>query len=444
MSFKFEIKKMENKNGLLNKKTKFCLWTHVQNESKAIIGMLECAYKYIDYWVLVDNGSTDGTQDLIINFFKEKNIPGKLFQNPNGWISHGVNRNWAWQKLGEVDHGCDWILRMDADEGLHISNDFDWSVFDLDKNTNVSGFLVRYVQANYFVRRLWIYRWGLNWRWPDHKAHELPIIDDMGVDSHPKYYVRDDLSDKFRQYTRTIGAAQYNPIKYLKDVNKLELQVIEDFNKKNDRNLNEFEYHIFYIGMSYLYHGSDIDNEEHTRCFYFGKDGAIEHNRRAIEHWTMYIKNFVGYNTFMAFQRRGEMYYRQKDYDNALKDYLKSFELTDYKRCEAAMMAVDLQLNVFGNAREALKLLKKTMKNECTLKYNDSNFVYSEVYFDTGTLYFDYWFRTALQLNDKNEIKFIIDYMKSIFGIRPYEFIDYDHRDNVLKSYIAELEKLLC
>jgi len=34
--------------------------------------------------------------------------------------------------------------------------------------------------------------------------------------------------------------------------------------------------------------------------------------------------------------------------------------------------------------------------------------------------------------------------MKSIFGIRPYEFIDYNHRDDVLKNYISELEKLLC
>mgnify|MGYP000108736064 CR=1 FL=1 len=28
--------------------------------------------KYIDYWVISDTGSTDGTQDLIKNFFKKE------------------------------------------------------------------------------------------------------------------------------------------------------------------------------------------------------------------------------------------------------------------------------------------------------------------------------------------------------------------------------------
>ena len=36
--------------------------------------MLESCYKYIDYWVIQDNGSTDGTQDIIQKFFDEKGI----------------------------------------------------------------------------------------------------------------------------------------------------------------------------------------------------------------------------------------------------------------------------------------------------------------------------------------------------------------------------------
>ena len=48
-------------------KVKICLWTHVQNEAHVIEKMLSTAVDYIDYWVLVDNGSTDGTQDIIKN-----------------------------------------------------------------------------------------------------------------------------------------------------------------------------------------------------------------------------------------------------------------------------------------------------------------------------------------------------------------------------------------
>ena len=48
----------------------------VKDETHVILECLESVYKYIDYWVIIDTGSTDGTQDMITNFFKEKNIPG--------------------------------------------------------------------------------------------------------------------------------------------------------------------------------------------------------------------------------------------------------------------------------------------------------------------------------------------------------------------------------
>ena len=59
-----------------NTTAKFCFNTMVNNESHVIERMLESVYPYIDYWVIQDNGSTDGTQDIIKNFFKEKGIPG--------------------------------------------------------------------------------------------------------------------------------------------------------------------------------------------------------------------------------------------------------------------------------------------------------------------------------------------------------------------------------
>ena len=51
----------------------------VANEAKTILRMLESCYVYVDYWVIQDNGSVDGTQDLIRNFMKEKQIPGFLY-----------------------------------------------------------------------------------------------------------------------------------------------------------------------------------------------------------------------------------------------------------------------------------------------------------------------------------------------------------------------------
>jgi len=50
----------------------------VKNESHIILECLNSVYKYIDYWVICDTGSTDNTKEIITNFFKEKGIPGEI------------------------------------------------------------------------------------------------------------------------------------------------------------------------------------------------------------------------------------------------------------------------------------------------------------------------------------------------------------------------------
>ena len=103
----------------------------VKDESAVIEKMLESCYEYIDYWVIQDNGSTDGTQDIIQNFFDEKKIPGFLYHTE--WHYFGKNRDDALQKALNADHGCDFILRIDADEQLQVDDDFDWKFFDVNK-----------------------------------------------------------------------------------------------------------------------------------------------------------------------------------------------------------------------------------------------------------------------------------------------------------------------
>lgn len=53
----------------------------VKNETHIIRECLESVAPYIDYWVISDTGSTDGTQELITKFFEEKGIPGELHQD---------------------------------------------------------------------------------------------------------------------------------------------------------------------------------------------------------------------------------------------------------------------------------------------------------------------------------------------------------------------------
>ena len=60
----------------MEKQTKIAMITMFKNEASVMERMLESCYKYIDYYVMQDNGSTDGTPDIVREFFKDKNIPG--------------------------------------------------------------------------------------------------------------------------------------------------------------------------------------------------------------------------------------------------------------------------------------------------------------------------------------------------------------------------------
>ena len=56
-------------------KNSVCLNMIVKNESKVILRCLESVKDIVDYWVIVDTGSTDGTQIIIQDYLK--GIPGE-------------------------------------------------------------------------------------------------------------------------------------------------------------------------------------------------------------------------------------------------------------------------------------------------------------------------------------------------------------------------------
>ena len=101
----------------MKKECKICLNAMVGNEERVILRMLESSYKYIDYWVIQCNGS-DKTKSIIEKFYKKKKIPGFTYEHE--WDYPGVNRDHTLQTALKSDHGCDWILRMDADEQLEV------------------------------------------------------------------------------------------------------------------------------------------------------------------------------------------------------------------------------------------------------------------------------------------------------------------------------------
>ncbi len=99
------------------KQPTICLTMIVKNESQVIRRCIDSVRDYINYWVIVDTGSTDGTQDLIKEIMAEYEIPGELHERP--WVDFGHNRT---ESLNYSKDKSDYRLIIDADDVLVVEN----------------------------------------------------------------------------------------------------------------------------------------------------------------------------------------------------------------------------------------------------------------------------------------------------------------------------------
>jgi len=113
----------------------------VRNEEAVIRRCLESVKLIIDYWIICDTGSTDGTQQLI----KESldGIPGTLHEVP--WVDFGRNRTIALQLArGKADYH----LLVDADMIANIRGEF-------REKLTADAYLIRSEgPVDYYVERL--------------------------------------------------------------------------------------------------------------------------------------------------------------------------------------------------------------------------------------------------------------------------------------------------
>ena len=103
-----------------------CLNMIVKNESKIITRLFDSVINFIDTYCICDTGSTDNTVDIIKEYFKSKNISGKIVYEPFKNFAH--NRNYSLQECVGLS---DYVLLMDADMKLEFNN--------FDKNRLLEG-----------------------------------------------------------------------------------------------------------------------------------------------------------------------------------------------------------------------------------------------------------------------------------------------------------------
>ncbi len=124
----------------------------VKDESHIITEAFESVRGFIDTWCIVDTGSTDGTQDLIRNYFAEANIPGTLHERE--WVNFAVNRS---QSLQIARNSADYSFVLDADD--LVVGDPDFSVLSADAYMMRIGDGFTYWRSQLFSnKRAWEYR----------------------------------------------------------------------------------------------------------------------------------------------------------------------------------------------------------------------------------------------------------------------------------------------
>ena len=104
-----------------------CLNMIVRNESANLPTLFSTLKGHVDFFVIADTGSTDGTPELIEALSKQYGIPGNVTRH--AWTDFATNRNLALQDALNArmagEHHCDWVMILDADEELRIHHP-DW------------------------------------------------------------------------------------------------------------------------------------------------------------------------------------------------------------------------------------------------------------------------------------------------------------------------------
>ena len=72
------------KKKVINKKAKIVMITMYKNEASVIRRMLDSCLSYVDYYILQNNGLTDGTDEIVKNFLSTNQLAGEIYYVEEG------------------------------------------------------------------------------------------------------------------------------------------------------------------------------------------------------------------------------------------------------------------------------------------------------------------------------------------------------------------------
>lgn len=197
-----------------------CLNMIVKNEKDVICRCLESVKPLIDYWVIVDTGSTDGTQEIIRKCMK--GTPGELHEKP--WVNFAHNRN---QALELARPKAEYLLIIDADDMLVYDQKFRFP-----ETLTADGYVLQIQYNGTCYDRIQLIRSTFPWHW-EGVVHEVLVADSVANTPRLPGLVMKIVGG---------GDRSHDPKKYYKDAMLLEEALSKDPN--NTR-------YTFYLAQSY-------------------------------------------------------------------------------------------------------------------------------------------------------------------------------------------------
>ncbi len=198
-----------------------CLVMIVRNEAHIVCEALASMLPWVGECVVVDTGSTDGTQDLIRRFGATHAVPVQMFERP--WRDFGANRTEA-LSLAREHSQSDYLWMFDADDVLVGS--------PLLGELEADAYNVRFGPDTEY-QRVQIFRRTLAWRYVG-VLHEYAVCDApaarVGV-----------VDGGYHVVSRRLGGRSRDPQKYARDAEVLETALANE--PGNAR-------YVFYLGQS--------------------------------------------------------------------------------------------------------------------------------------------------------------------------------------------------
>jgi hypothetical protein len=174
----------------------------VKDEAHVLRRCLESARRLVDYVLVVDTGSTDGTPDVVRACLADHNLPGVV--RHDAWRDFGSNRTTAVAALREVTW-IDYCLMLDADDVLAIDETIAPAAWKHTLDADVYDVAIRCGTIEYARPQLWRNRLDVRYRGVLHEFLEIPdgvsratargiridAIQDSARNANPRKYADD-------------------------------------------------------------------------------------------------------------------------------------------------------------------------------------------------------------------------------------------------------------